>query len=57
MCRLCKGRNSVHQDIGWGASYRACPHCRRAQRGDLTESIKKLEALIAKMKTRVRQGV
>ncbi|MBU8787275.1 MULTISPECIES: hypothetical protein [Bacillus] len=57
MCRLCKGRNSVHQDIGWGVSYRSCPHCSISQSGDLTESIKKLETLIAKMKTRVKQGV
>ncbi|TWM36108.1 hypothetical protein CHCC14820_4151 [Bacillus paralicheniformis] len=33
----------------------ACPNC-RSESGDLTDVIKHLEALIAKMKTRVKQG-
>ncbi|MCY8574327.1 hypothetical protein MOD24_00450 [Bacillus haynesii] len=55
MCPLCNGRKSVHQDARIGTIFRACPNC-RAESGDLTDVIKHLEALIAKMKTRVKQG-
>ncbi|AJO17659.1 MULTISPECIES: hypothetical protein [Bacillus] len=55
MCPLCNGRKSVHQDARIGTMFCACPNC-RAESGDLTDVIKHLEALIAKMKTRVKQG-
>ncbi|MED2943451.1 hypothetical protein P4284_16840 [Bacillus swezeyi] len=55
MCRLCKGRQSVQQDAGFGVVFSACPNC-RGKSGDLTETIKDLEALILKMKARVKQG-
>ncbi|WP_187444575.1 hypothetical protein [Bacillus swezeyi] len=55
MCRLCKGRQSVQQDAGFGVVFSACPNC-RGNSGDLTETIKDLEALILKMKARVKQG-
>lgn len=48
MCRLCKGHNSVYQDIGWGRF--SAPA--RKQSGDLTETIK----AVLKMKTRVKQS-
>lgn len=55
MCRLCNGRKSIHQDARVGTIFRACPNC-RTESGGLTDVIKHLEALIAKMKTRVTQG-
>ncbi|MBJ7887791.1 MULTISPECIES: hypothetical protein [Bacillus] len=55
MCRLCNGRKSIHQDARVGTIFRACPNC-CTESGGLTDVIKHLEALIAKMKTRVTQG-
>ncbi|MFN2745814.1 MULTISPECIES: hypothetical protein [unclassified Bacillus (in: firmicutes)] len=55
MCRLCEGRKTVHRQIGSATMFAACPNC-RDKRGDLTETINKLEALMLKMKARVKQS-
>ncbi|ASB90016.1 hypothetical protein S101395_03509 [Bacillus sonorensis] len=40
MCRLCKGHNSVYQDIGWGAFFSSCPKAKRRSNGDNQSCIK-----------------
>ncbi|KAA6450988.1 DUF2492 family protein [Bacillus swezeyi] len=51
MCGLCNGKKVIRQEFGSMVAFHACPNC-KIEKQDLTDTIRRLEAIIQKRQQR-----